>query len=75
MLIFRNWEGIGITLGAETLIAVAALTTAMKGRRVEYAAKGIAVTPLRYAVLVFELVTISRFASDLWLTGNRRWRK
>ena len=75
MVIFQNWEGIAITLGAETLIAITALTWVMKGRRIEYAAKGIAVTPLRYAVLVFELVTISRFASDLWLTGNRRWRK
>jgi glycosyltransferase involved in cell wall biosynthesis len=75
MVIFQNWEGMVITLGAETLIAVAALTAVMKGRRVEYLAKGIAVTPIRYAVLVFELVTISRFASDLWLTGNRRWRK
>ena len=75
MLIFRNWEGMAVTLAAETFIAVAALTAVMKGRRLEYLAKGVAVTPLRYAVLVFEVVTISRFASDLWLTGNRRWRK
>ena len=75
MVVFQNWEGMAITLGAETLIAITALTWVMKGKRIEYAAKGIAVTPLRYAVLVFELVTIARFASDLWLTGNRRWRK
>jgi glycosyltransferase involved in cell wall biosynthesis len=74
-LIFRNWEGLLITIGAETWLAVMALTFVMKGQRLEYFAKGIAVTPLRYALLAFEMVTIARFASDLWLTGNRRWRK
>ena len=74
-LIFRNWEGLLITLGAETLLAVAALTAVMKGRRLEYFAKGVAVAPLRYALLAFEVATIARFASDVWLTGNRRWRK
>jgi len=75
MLIFRNWEGMVITAGAETLLGVIALTTVMKGQRVEYFAKGILVAPLRYALLAFEVATIARFASDLWLTGNRRWRK
>ena len=75
MLIFRNGEGLLITIGAETLLAVVALTVVMKGRRLEYFAKGVAVAPLRYALLAFEVATIARFASDLWLTGNRRWRK
>ena len=73
--IFGNWEGLVITVGAETLISVTALAVVMKGRRLEYVVKGIVVTPIRYALLVSELVTIARFASDMWLTGNRRWRK
>jgi hypothetical protein len=75
MAIFGNWEGLLITIGAETLITVTALAVVMKGRRLEYVAKGMAVTPVRYALLVSELVTIARFVSDMWLTGNRRWRK
>ena len=75
ILVFRNWEGLLITVGAETLLAVVALMLVMKGRRLEFFVKGIAVTPVRYALLTFELLTIGRFASDLWLTGNRRWRK
>jgi hypothetical protein len=47
----------------------------MKGRRLKYLLKGVAVTPVRYAPLASRLVTIARFASDLWLTGDRRWRK
>jgi hypothetical protein len=75
MLIFRNWEGLVLTIGFETLITIVALMVVMKGRRLEYFFKGVAVTPIRYALLVGELVTIARFASDMWLTGNRRWRK
>jgi hypothetical protein len=75
MLIFRNWEGLVLTIGFETLITITALMVVMKGRRLEYLLKGLAVTPIRYALLVGELVTIARFASDMWLTGNRRWRK
>jgi len=75
LILVRNWEGLFITVAAETLIAVSALALVMKGRRLEYLLKGIAVTPIRYALLAWELVTIARFASDMWLTGNRSWRK
>jgi hypothetical protein len=30
---------------------------------------------LRYVLIVSELVTVGRFAVDLWITKNRRWRK
>jgi glycosyltransferase involved in cell wall biosynthesis len=75
MLLLRNWEGLAITVAVETLLSVAALTVVMKGRRLEYLVKGLAVTPIRYALLVQELITIARFVVDLWVTGNRRWRK
>ena len=75
MLIFRNWEGLVITVGADTLISVTTLIVVMKGRRLEYLVKGIAVAPIRYVLLAFEGLTLARFTSDLWLTGNRRWRK
>jgi hypothetical protein len=75
MVLLANWEGVLITIGAETFLTVTALVIAMKGHRLEYFFKGIAVTPIRYALLACELVTIARFASDLWLTRDRRWRK
>jgi hypothetical protein len=75
MAILGNWEGLLMTIGAETVLSVSALMMVMKGQRLEYLVKGIAVTPVRYGLLVFELVTIARFAVDMWVTGNRRWRK
>jgi len=47
----------------------------MKGHRLEYVVKGLAVVPIRYALMTSELVTLARFASDLWITNNRKWRK
>ena len=37
--------------------------------------KGLVVTPIRYASLLFDVITIGRFAGDLWLTKTRQWRK
>ena len=74
-VLFGNWEGLLITIAAETLITVTALVVVMKNQRLEYLVKGIAVTPIRYALVASELVTIARFASDMWVTKNRRWRK
>jgi glycosyltransferase involved in cell wall biosynthesis len=75
MTILRWWEPLAVTVIAETAVSAFAFSLVMKGRRLEYVVKTILVTPIRYALLGFELVTIGRFAADLWLTGNRKWRK
>lgn len=75
MLILRWWEALAVTVACETAICVAALAFVMKGRRLEYILKALAVTPIRYALLGSEVITIGRFASDLWVTNNRKWRK
>ena len=75
MILMKLWEPLAITLAAETVITNGILVTVARGRRLEYLLKGLAVTPLRYGVLLFDLVTIGRFAADLWVFRNRRWRK
>ncbi|MGH9329354.1 MAG: hypothetical protein ACRD09_02835, partial [Vicinamibacterales bacterium] len=75
MALVGNWHGVRLTVIIETLICLTALVAVTKGRRLEYLAKGLAVTPIRYALIASDLVTLTRFASDLWLTNNRKWRK
>jgi glycosyltransferase involved in cell wall biosynthesis len=75
MLLLRNWHGLALTIAVETLIGLLVLAAVMKGRRLEYVVKGLAVAPLRYALVTSELVTLARFATDLWITNNRKWRK
>jgi hypothetical protein len=64
-----------VTIAVETVIGVLILAAIMKGRRLEYLVKGFAIVPIRYALMTSELVTMGRFATDLWITNNRRWRK
>jgi hypothetical protein len=75
MMLVGNWEAFWVTIAAETAIALTALVIVTKGQRVEYFFKGLAVVPIRYGLLASELVTLGRFAIDLWVTRNRKWRK
>jgi glycosyltransferase involved in cell wall biosynthesis len=75
MIILRNWEGLIVTIAAETVVGIAALMVVMKGQRMAYLAKGLLIAPIRYALLMSELVTIGRFAVDLWISKDRNWRK
>ena len=75
MLILRMWEALAVTVIFETAVCVTALAIVMKGERLQYVLKGLAVTPIRYALLASECVTIGRFATDVWITDNRKWRK
>ena len=75
MVLLGHWEAFWVTLAAESLIGLTALVLVTKGQRIEYFFKGLAVMPVRYVLIVADLVTIGRFATDLWITKNRNWRK
>ena len=75
MLLLRQWEALLVTMAAESAVALAALVLVTKGQRLQYFIKGLAVIPLRYVVIAAELITVGRFATDLWITKNRNWRK
>ncbi len=75
LVLLQMWEPLAITLAAEAVLSLSLLTIAAKGRRLEFFGKGLLVTPLRYASLGWDLVTIGGFASDIWITRNKRWRK
>ena len=75
MLLLRHWEALFVTIAAESVVALVALVLVTKGERLQYFFKGLAVIPLRYVLIASELVTVGRFATDLWITKNRKWRK
>jgi hypothetical protein len=75
MLLLQHWEAFWVTVACESLIGLTALVLVTPGQRTEYFFKGVAVVPVRYALLISELVTLGRFATDLWITRNRKWRK
>jgi glycosyltransferase involved in cell wall biosynthesis len=69
------WGPLLITLLLETLFALVILLIVAKGERLAYLAKGVLITPIRYASLLSDLVTMCIFASHLWILRDRRWRK
>jgi hypothetical protein len=66
---------LGITMAVECLVAWFALAISAKGYRLEFVLKGILLTPVRYLVILFDFVTMLRFAADIWIFKNTRWRK
>jgi glycosyltransferase involved in cell wall biosynthesis len=75
MVFLQWWEALLITLGAETIVALIILVIVAKGRRIEYLMKGIIVAPVRYLPVLFDILVIGRFLLDIWVNGNRSWRK
>lgn len=76
MALLGLWTPLAITLAVEGVIFLGILGLITKGERLTYLGKGLLVTPLRYGSLVFDLLTVGRFATDLWLRRrSRRWRK
>ena len=75
MTILRMWEPLAVTLIAEVILSLAVLFVVGKEQRLAMLAKGLIMTPVRYAMIVADTITIARFAGDLWITGNRKWRK
>jgi hypothetical protein len=75
MIILAWWEPLVVTILGETAVSLFALVLVARGQRLEFFFKGLAVVPLRYSLLAYDLVTIGRFANDLWISKNRQWRK
>ncbi len=75
LMVIGAWEPLGLTVAIETLISLTILGIISRGQRLEMVTKGLLITPLRYASLLFDAVTIGRFAGDLWFTKKRQWRK
>lgn len=75
MALLRWWEPLLITLLAESVLSLMVLAVISRGERLKVLGKGLLVTPLRYFLILTEIRTIGQFAIDLWITGNRKWRK
>jgi len=75
MMLLSWWETLAITVGAEVVLSLSVLAVVNKGERFKSVMKGVLITPLRYALLLYDTITLGRFAVDVWITGNRKWRK
>ena len=74
LIVLGAWEALAITIVAEMTLYTIFLATFAKGRRLEYIAKGLLITPIRYSMLILDIITFIRFCFDL-ATAKRGWRK
>ena len=74
LMTIGEWWLLSVTITLEVIVYTVFLAGFSRGHRIEYAAKGILITPLRYGMLAFDLVTFARFLLDL-TTKRRGWRK
>ena len=58
MLILRMWEPLAVTLVAELVVSLTVLFVVSRGARIATVLKGIAITPLRYGLMVADTVTM-----------------
>ncbi len=75
MIVLGLWEELSVTVFAEIIVTTSVLTYVAKGHRAEYFFKGLAATPIRYMSLFYDWVTVGRFAKDIWISKNTKWRK
>jgi hypothetical protein len=75
LVALQMWEPLAVTVLAEMIVSLTVLVVVSKGQRLSMLLKGILVTPVRYVLMVADTFTMARFAIDLWITGNRKWRK
>jgi glycosyltransferase involved in cell wall biosynthesis len=63
-----------LTVVFETAMFTLFLVIFSKNRRLEFAIKGVVITPLRYGMIAVDLIVLVRFLFDL-VTARRGWRK
>jgi glycosyltransferase involved in cell wall biosynthesis len=74
MVAIGAWVPLAITIGTDLLFYMVILAVFSDDFWLKAIAKGAAVTPIRYATLLVDLVTIVLFLFDI-ATGRRHWRK
>lgn len=76
LALMREWTLLALTLTIEIagVMLIVTLVGEMR-RRPGQIWKAVVATPLRYVVMLFDLAVVLRFATDVWVVRDFRWRK
>lgn len=75
LIIFKLWSILLFTYILETSFRAFIVLLLCKKQRVKYFLGILIFSPINYTQVLFDLVVLSRFMIDLWVTKNRKWRK
>lgn len=74
-IFFQMWETLLWTVVIESAVAIFLLAIAARRKWFIYIFKGILLAPFRYIVALYDFFIILRFAADIWIFRNKKWRK
>ncbi len=75
MLALRMWEALAFTVALESLMTASFLLFTCKDERLKMFLKSILVTPVRYMVLIYDLVIFIWFLIEISLKRDKEWKK
>ncbi|WDE97926.1 hypothetical protein PQO03_19045 [Lentisphaera profundi] len=75
LITYQMWEPLILTMIGEALISTTILVFCIKKKRVKMFFEALLITPIRYLMMLFDIVVMFRFARDIWISKERHWRK
>jgi hypothetical protein len=75
MMAFQLWKAVFITVAFETLLLLLLTLIMSHQYRIKYVLKALVTTPVRYLVMLYDVVIMIRFLRDVILGKNHHWRK
>lgn len=73
-IVLAAWWPLAATVTLDAILFTVFLIVVSKGRRLEFAVKGVVATPFRYGMLVIDAAVMAIFVCDI-VSGRRNWRK
>jgi hypothetical protein len=75
LIILKCWFILLLTFILETSLRACTVLFLHQTHRFKYFLRTYLFSPINYLQILFDLIVLAQFISDLWITKNRRWRK
>ena len=75
LISFQLWEPLFLTMLGEAIISTTILVVCIRKKRIKIFFEALLITPIRYLVMLFDIVVMFKFARDIWVSKERHWRK
>lgn len=75
LIYFKLWFALLLTYSIEVLLCATIVAITHRNRKVKNFFKSIITSPIRYAILMYDIFVILYFIKDLVFAKNRKWKK
>lgn len=75
LIILKLWFALLLTYSIEVLLCATIIAITHRNRKIKNFFKSIIMSPVRYTILMYDIVVIFYFIRDLIFEKNRKWKK